>query len=123
MSNPFVMPQDTLRFLEILGKNPATTRIRTIANKKSDFRSAQVGQLEPVTLERWIRLKGGIYVVVNDGGDSDESITACRALFIEHDDMSIEKQLSCWEGILPRPTMQVHTGGKTAISTGFLLNQ
>ena len=95
-----------------------------MAAETSSFLTAtEVGQLEPVTLERWIRLKGGIYVVVNDGGDSDESITACRALFIEHDDMSIEKQLSCWEGILPRPTMQVHTGGKTAISTGFLLNQ
>ena len=113
MSDPFVMPQDTLRFLEVLGKEPTTTRIRTIANEKSSFRGAEIGQLEPKILERWIELKGGIYVVVNDGGDSDKSITACRALFIEHDDIPIDEQLSCWEGILPRPTIQIYTGGKS----------
>lgn len=113
MKNEFVLPQDALRFLEILGKNPSTTRIRIIANRRSLFKGALKETLNNTTLERWVRLQGGIYVVVNDGGDSDESITGCRALFIEHDDIPIEKQASCWQGILPEPTMQIYTGGKS----------
>ena len=113
MKNDFAIPQDTLRYLEILGKDFAKTYIRTIANPKSQFDGAKKGILNSQTLQEWSALRGGMYIVVNDGGDSDESINACRALFIEHDDLSLELQSTCWEGILPQPTMQVFTGGKS----------
>jgi hypothetical protein len=113
MTNDFTIPQDTLRFINTLGKDPADTRIRIIANQNSLFRGAIKERFHPIVLQRWQRLKGGIYIVVNDGGDSDESISVCRALFIEHDDIPLDVQASCWKGILPDPTLQVYTGGKS----------
>ena len=113
MKNDFAIPQDTLRYLEILGKDFAKTYIRTIANPRSHFNGAKKGILNSQTLQEWSALRGGMYIVVNDGGESDESINACRALFIEHDDLSLDLQSRCWEGILPQPTMQVFTGGKS----------
>lgn len=113
MNSNFQVPEDTLRFLDLLGKNQANTRIRLIANKCSGFTGAQKENFNRNTLARWSGLRSGIYVVINDGGDSDESITSCRALFIEHDDISLEEQANCWQGILPPPTIQVYTGGKS----------
>ena len=113
MINDFQVPKDALHFLKVLGKDPDRTRIRLIANKSSCFKGAQKESFNLNTLARWSQLKSGIYVVINDGGDSDESITLCRALFIEHDDIPFEQQVACWQGILPQPTMQVYTGGKS----------
>lgn len=113
MDEQFRVPTDALRFLEILGKDQQTTRIRMIANEKSDFRGARKDIFCPSVLEEWMDMRSGIYVVVNDGGDDDSSINSCRALFVEHDDIPLEEQLQSWKGVLPEPTMQIYTGGKS----------
>lgn len=113
MKNPFVLPCDTLRFLSILGKEPEQTHIRLIHNKLSRGKGAQKGMCTPFELERWIGLKASIYAVVNNGGDADALIQNCVALFVEHDDISKEEQAICYRGILPEPTMQIDTGGKS----------
>ena len=54
-----------------------------------------------------------VYVVVNDGGDTDSEITACRAYFCEWDDRSKEEQINAWKQLgLPEP-LQIDTGGKS----------
>ena len=56
----------------------------------------------------------GIYAVVNEGGDTAESITKCFALFAEWDDMPIAEQMAKAEQLgLPKPTLMVFTGGKS----------
>ena len=113
MEKDYVLPSDTLRFLEILGKDPASTRVRMIPNKRSICRAPQKGICVPETLMEWKTKMASIYLVVNDGGDDDASITKCLALFLEHDELKIEEQAICWKGILPEPSMQVYTGGKS----------
>ena len=113
MEKDCVLPSDTLRFLKILGKDPALTKVRMIPNKKSICREPQKGICLPETLMQWSKQNASIYLVVNNGGDSDASIIKCVALFLEHDDLTINEQANCWEGILPKPSMQVHTGGKS----------
>jgi len=56
----------------------------------------------------------GIYAVVNEGGDTAESITKCFALFAEWDYMPIAEQMAKAEQLgLPKPTLMVFTGGKS----------
>ena len=113
MNNEYVIPQDAIKFLETLGKVPATSRLRLLPNQQSLIRSAQKGSFSKEVLQDWIQKQAGIYIVINDGGDTDQEITDCRALFLEHDDRSIAEQATCWIGLLPEPTVQVFTGGKS----------
>jgi predicted P-loop ATPase len=113
MNNENVLPKDTSRFLEVIGKDPSTTRIRAIANPSTQGRGAIKATCDAKTLEQWTRHRFGIYVVINNGGDTDSSIVNCPAIYVEHDDLSIEKQAVCWKGILPEPTIQVFTGGRS----------
>lgn len=97
------------RFLELLGKDPATTRLRTFLGK-----GAKSGwDLEKAA--KWSQNGGGVYVVIGNGGDSDAEITSCPALFVEWDDgASIEVQRDRWQVLeLPEPTVMVWTGGKS----------
>jgi len=97
------------RFLGLLGKDPATTRLRTFLGKGAksgwDLKKAA----------KWNQNGGGVYVVINDGGDSDAQITSCPALFVEWDDgASIEVQRNRWQVLnLPEPTLMIWTGGKS----------
>jgi len=113
MNNENVLPKDTSKFLEVIGKDPSTTRIRAIANPSTMGRSAIKAACDAKTLEEWTRRRFGVYVVVNNGGDDDTSIVSCPALFVEHDDLRIEEQAVCWKSILPEPTIQIFTGGKS----------
>ncbi len=113
MNNEYVIPQDAKKFLEILGKDPAKTRLRSIPRQKTKTSRVQKGLFNKEVLQGWVQESSGIYVVINDGGDTDREITDCRALFLEHDDRSIAEQATCWKGVLPEPTMQVLTGGKS----------
>lgn len=55
-----------------------------------------------------------VYFVVNQGGDTADSITACRALYVEWDDIPIEEQINAWKALgLPEPTLMLATGGKS----------
>jgi hypothetical protein len=92
-------------FLELLGKDPATTRLRTFLGK-----GAKSGwDLEKAA--KWSQNGGGVYVVTGNGGDSDAEITSCPALFVEWDDgASIEVQRNRWQALkLPEPTVMVWT--------------
>jgi len=52
----------------------------------------------------------GRYFVVNSGGQSAKDITACRAIFFEHDDLPKDEQVKLWcKHGLPDPTFQVET--------------
>jgi predicted P-loop ATPase len=113
MENPNILPSDTSTFLEVLGKDPATTRIRAIANTSTAGKGAIKLGCEPQKLDQLSRRRFGIYVVINNGLDEDNSIVSCPALFVEHDDLSIEDQAVCWKGLLPEPTIQIWTGGKS----------
>ena len=113
MNKENVLPWDTSRFFEVIGKDPTKTRIRAIANPSTKGRGAIKAACDAKTLDQWTRRHFGIYVVINNGGDDDNSIVSCPAIFVEHDDLSIEEQAVCWQDILPEPTVQVFTGGKS----------
>ena len=113
MENVHGLPVETLKFLEILGKNPAETRVRLIHNDKSIGKGAERGILSPEKMKQWSAKRASIYAVINQGGDTDADITSCIGLFMEHDDLPKQQQLICWQGILPPPTLQVDTGGKS----------
>lgn len=64
-------------------------------------------------LEQLNSSRYGIYFAPN-GGHKDDEIPFCRAVFIEHDDISIEQQRFLWQKLgLPEPTFQIFTGGKS----------
>jgi len=113
MKNHFEPPEESLRFLQILGKDPNQTHIRLIHNRRSCGVGALKGMYQATTLAQWVSLNASIYVVVNDGGNADTNINSCVALFIEHDKISKEEQAVCYKDILPEPTMQIDTGGKS----------
>jgi hypothetical protein len=53
---------------------------------------------------------GGLYFVVNGGGQKNKDVVAGKAIFFEHDDRPIEDQVFVWqEKGLPEPTLQVQT--------------
>jgi len=113
MTNDYQLPEQTIRFLQILGKEPDQTHIRLIHNSRSNGTGAIKGICHQQILQQWVGLGASIYAVINNGGDSDRDIQNCVALFIEHDDISIEAQAICYQGVLPEPTMQIVTGGKS----------
>jgi len=113
MKNSNEIPQESLRFLQILGKEPDETRIRLIHNPRSKGTGAEKGTFSAKTLTNWSEREASIYAVINHGGDTDAEITGCVGLFMEHDNLPKEQQLICWQGILPPPTLQVDTGGKS----------
>ncbi|RAM52018.1 MAG: hypothetical protein C6Y22_08240, partial [Hapalosiphonaceae cyanobacterium JJU2] len=56
----------------------------------------------------------GVYLVVNGGGQKDENVTICRAIFYEHDNLEKDISRELWRTLgLPEPTFQVDTGGKS----------
>jgi hypothetical protein len=65
-------------------------------------------------LDDWESEGRGVYVVVNGFGHSDSQISEGRAIFYEHDSLSIDIQIDLWKRLgLPQPTFQVDTGGKS----------
>ena len=104
-------------FLDILGKDIKTVRLRSFFPKGHPLKATDHGKKSHADGE-WIhRMQSegrGVYIVVNDGGDTDSEITACRAFFCEWDDRSQEEQINAWKELgLPQPTMQINTGGKS----------
>jgi len=107
------------RFLQLLGKNGAS-RLRAFWPRnrpvpegtprafRSSFSAAATEA--PKCVKRGL----GVYVVFGNGGDSDDSITDCPALFIEWDDRPKAEQLEAWRTYgLPEPSFTVDTGGKS----------
>jgi putative DNA primase/helicase len=109
---------DAIRaFMKVIGKPTGTARLRGFFPAGHPAKGNDAGRKAPPSrsvVEQWQSEGRGVYVVINDGGDTDADITACRAFFCEWDDRPKEWQLTAWRDLgLPQPTMQVDTGGKS----------
>ncbi len=106
------------RFLELLGKPQAAARLRAFPHRDNPRKAAigpRKGAYDLAEASRWQQEGRGLYLVVNDGGDNDDAITACRAFFLEWDDRPVPWQLDAWDRFgLGEPTICVTTGGKSA---------
>ena len=99
-------------FLDILGKDIKTVRLRSFFPKGHPLKATDHGKKSHADGE-WIhRMQSegrGVYIVVNDGGDTDSEITTCRAFFCEWDDRPKEEQLWAWKELgLPEPLSLIH---------------
>jgi hypothetical protein len=101
---------DARRQLELLGKDPKTTRLRCIHKQKGAVSFGfDLDRAKALSLQGY-----GVYIVVNAGGDKDREITQGLAIFAEWDDRSEEWQRTAWQELgLPEPTYQMATGGKS----------
>ena len=102
-------------FLLLLGKDLDKTRLRAFSHKstpKAKKLSARKFGFDRVAIAQAQADGLGIYAVINDGGDTKDSITKCRAYFAEFDGIPAGKQ---WETVehskLPKPSVVVETGG------------
>lgn len=105
------------RFIALLGKPAGTIRLRAFLHRdhpdKPNDKGRKGGARKPL-IKQWQEEGRGVYVVINDGGDTNADITACRAFFAEWDDRPREWQLTAWQELkLPEPTFQINTGGKS----------
>lgn len=109
--------QQVRRFLEALGKPRGASRLRGFFPSGDPRKTEDRGRKDhgtPELIKQWQAEGRGVYIVINDGGDTDAEITSCRALFCEWDDRPLEWQVQAWQELgLPEPTMQVSTGGKS----------
>ena len=76
------------RFLALLGKPKGGSRLRGFFPSKDPRKNQGNGRKGPRAwenplqiIEEWQKSGRGVYVVINDGGDMDDEITSCRALF------------------------------------------
>lgn len=106
------------QFLALLGKDPASARLRAFPhrlNPDSATIRARTGPYDLAAASRWQQDGRGVYLVIGNGGDRDADITSCPAFFIEWDDRPLEWQLEGWREFgLGQPTVTVPTGGKSA---------
>lgn len=104
-------------FLKVIGKPTGTSRLRAFYPAGHPAKGDDSGRKAPPSrsvVEKWQAEGRGVYVVINDGGDTDAEITGCRAFFCEWDDRPKAWQLTAWQELgLPEPTIQVDTGGKS----------
>lgn len=105
------------QFFKILGKTKEAARLRAFYPTGHQFKAGDPGRKAAPArsvVEQWQAEGRGVYLVINDGGDNDSEITACRALFCEWDDRPKHWQLYAWQELgLPEPTIQIDTGGKS----------
>ena len=80
---------ESRRFIALLGKPAGTIRLRAFLHRlhpdKPNDKGRKGGARKPL-IKQWQSEGRGVYVVVNDGGDTNAEITACRAFFAEWDD-------------------------------------
>ena len=104
-------------FLDILGKDIKTVRLRSFFPKGHPLKATDHGKKSHANGDWIYRMQSegrGVYIVVNDGGDTDSEITSCRAMFCEWDDREKSWQINAWKELgLPEPTLQIDTGGKS----------
>ena len=104
-------------FLDILGKDIKTVRLRSFFPKGHPLKASDHGKKSHANGDWIYRMQAegrGVYIVVNDGGDTDSEITSCRAFFCEWDDRPKEEQINAYKELgLPEPTLQIDTGNKS----------
>ena len=113
-------------FLEILGKDIRKVRLRSFFPNCLLYTSPSPRDKSDANGD-WIKHcqeEGrGVYLVINDGEDTDSSITGCRAFFYEHDDRDKYWQINAWKELgLPEPSLQIDTGNKS-IHNYWILNK
>jgi hypothetical protein len=105
------------RFLQLLGKQPETTRLRAFPHRLNTRKLAigpRKGAYSLTDALQWQREGRGVYVVINDGGDKKAEITRCIAFFVEWDDRPIDWQINAWKALgLGEPSVIVSSGGKS----------
>lgn len=125
MTVPPIDRAEAGRFLSLLGKTPATARLRAFPHRhnprKYDKKTqpngirARKGPYDLDTADCWQQEQRGVYLVINDGGDADSQITSCPAFWIEWDHRPVDWQLKAWREFgLGEPSLIVTTGGKSA---------
>ena len=113
------------QFLQLLGKDPAAARLRAFPHRLNPARfnaktnpngiKARADAYDVAKASLWQRQGRGVYLVINDGGDSDLAITRCVAFWVEWDNRPVEWQLQGWREFgLDEPSITVTTGGKSA---------
>ena len=122
-----------LRFLQLLGIDPAAAWFRSIApgrGPNSRRGGRDLHGFNPAELIKDIEAGASLYLVTGTaeqatgfnkttgkptGCVQDSDVTGCLALFCEWDDKPIQWQLDAWKQFhLPEPTIQDLTGGKSA---------
>ena len=100
--------------LDLLHKKEEKTHLRAITYKGGDL-SAREGLFSDLDKFSQYNAEGrGVYLVVNNGGTSDNQITECVAFFVEWDNIPREKQLYIYKELnLPEPTFKLNTAGKS----------
>jgi predicted P-loop ATPase len=116
------LPDEAAVFLELLGKEAATSYVRFLHPITGGTGADQRG-LHPLTTSHRVASGVNAYLVVGNadeatgkaGGVTDKDITSCPAVFVEWDDGApIEEQAQRWQSLgLPEPTVSVATGGKS----------
>jgi hypothetical protein len=104
--------KEFLRFLQILGKDINTTRMRALDPIKGGGGIKYDASEE--NFLKYSRMGKNQYIMPNNGGDTDAEITECIATFIEFDNLSIEEQLKAYITFnLLEPTVMVFTADKS----------
>ena len=105
------------RFIAVLGKPAGAIRLRAFLHADHPSKATDKGRKGGSSkrlITEWQSEGRGVYVVINDGGDTNAEITTCRAFFAEWDDRPKDWQLTAWQHLkLPEPTIQIDTGGKS----------
>ena len=119
INGPLPFDHDAAKqFLATLGKQPHETRLRGFLPTGHPLKTQDSGRKGPFSIDAitsWQQEGRGVYVVINNGGDTDASITTCNALFCEWDDRDVSWQINAWKELnLPEPSLIVLTGGKSA---------
>jgi hypothetical protein len=117
---------EALLFLALLGLNPENAYFRTIRKGRGGANGSRNGAdlkgFDFEALSRDNHNGAGVFVLVNlttgaigvSGAVSDKDVAVCVVLFVEWDDKPLEWQEGAWRELgLPRPSLQVATGGKS----------
>jgi len=110
-------------FFEKLGKT-THPRARGFFHKLDSRKKGDRGRMEawnPAVVAQWEAEGRGTYAVINDGGDTDESIIHCNATFGEWDNKARAEQAAFdWLAAgLPKPTMAIWTSQAVDASLHF----
>ncbi len=105
--------------LELLGQNPDESIYLRFFYPSSDPRKdsdkgRKSDSIQWAQIEKYQREGRGVYFVANGGGHKNDDVEFGCVFFIEHDDLPKEEQIQLWQKLgLPKPTLQIDTGGKS----------
>ena len=109
-----------LRQLELLGyqsNDKVFVRFFYPSNdpRKDSDKGRKGNFFNPKQIEAYQQAGRGVYFVINGGGHKNNDVKFGRALFIEHDHLDKDIQRQLWKtlSLMPEPTFQIDTGGKS----------